>query len=534
MHRPGRRRACSRSARLPSQVGRPRLQSPAQWVIDPGGEAREGEGTPDVITHEGVVGCGCRDGARGRGRGAGARAVQQQHGEEAHQGRDGRRRARASRGVPGDRRRVRRPRRRAGPATRASVDYVVEQLEAAGYSPDRAGVRLRLLRGELKLHPELAAARGRSSTGPTSCATRSTRARPRAPRPARCVPVDLVLNPAGPANSSSSGCEAADFAGFPAGSIALVQRGTCGFNVKVLNAQAAGAAAVVVMNEGQPGRTGLVSMIGDATGLTHPGGVRDLRRGLRTSPRRRRDRHRHGRLRRGDARRVQRDRRDRHRQRRQRRHGGRAPRLRPGRRGHQRQRLGQRRAAGDRDPDGQGQAGQHRALRLVGRRGGGSARLGVLRLPAVGGGDRRHRALPQLRHGRLAELHVRRLRRRRLGRHGGPGFIPEGSAEIEDVFEAFYASRGEPFQDTEFSGRSDYGPFIAVDIPAGGLFTGAEGRKTAEEAELFGGAAGRCYDPCYHQFCDNLTGERARTRRCTPCCARTTSSSATSTSTRWT
>ena len=33
-----------------------------------------------------------------------------------------------------------------------------------------------------------------------------------------------------------------------------------------------------------------------------------------------------------------------------------------------------------------------------------------------------------------------------------------------------------------FDGRSDYGPFIAVGIPAGGLFTGAEGVKTAEQA----------------------------------------------------
>jgi Zn-dependent M28 family amino/carboxypeptidase len=55
-----------------------------------------------------------------------------------------------------------------------------------------------------------------------------------------------------------------------------------------------------------------------------------------------------------------------------------------------------------------------------------------------------------------------------------PAPIPPGSAEIEDVFEAFYASRGLAFNDTEFSGRSDYGPFIAVGIPAGGLFTGAE------------------------------------------------------------
>ena len=71
-----------------------------------------------------------------------------------------------------------------------------------------------------------------------------------------------MLNPSLPANSNTSGCEAADFAGFPAGAVALVQRGTCGFNVKVLNAQAAGASAVIVMNEGQPGRTGLVGMIG--------------------------------------------------------------------------------------------------------------------------------------------------------------------------------------------------------------------------------------------------------------------------------
>ena len=84
-------------------------------------------------------------------------------------------------------------------------------------------------------------------------------------------PVGLVIPAANlPANSNTSGCEASDFAGFPAGSVALVQRGTCGFNVKILNAQAAGASAVIVMNEGQPGRTGLVGMIGDATGLMIP------------------------------------------------------------------------------------------------------------------------------------------------------------------------------------------------------------------------------------------------------------------------
>ncbi|KAG8711109.1 Leucyl aminopeptidase yscIV [Ceratobasidium sp. 394] len=37
-----------------------------------------------------------------------------------------------------------------------------------------------------------------------------------------------------------------------------------------------------------------------------------------------------------------------------------------------------------------------------------------------------------------------------------------------------------------------------VGIPAGGLFTGAEGIKTDEQAKLFGGKAGEPYDPNYH------------------------------------
>jgi Zn-dependent M28 family amino/carboxypeptidase len=84
----------------------------------------------------------------------------------------------------------------------------------------------------------------------------------------------------------------------------------------------------------------------------------------------------------------------------------------------------------------------------------------------------------------------------------GPG--PEGSAQIEELFESYYEGLGEPFKGTDFSGRSDYGPFIAVGIPAGGLFTGAEGVKTEEEAALWGGTAGDQYDPCYHLACDTF------------------------------
>lgn len=82
----------------------------------------------------------------------------------------------------------------------------------------------------------------------------------------------------------------------------------------------------------------------------------------------------------------------------------------------------------------------------------------------------------------------------------GPG--PDGSAAIEGFFERFYTSRGAPFLGTDFSGRSDYGPFIEVGIPSGGLFTGAEGIKTDEQAAIWGGTAGDQYDPCYHEACD--------------------------------
>ena len=82
----------------------------------------------------------------------------------------------------------------------------------------------------------------------------------------------------------------------------------------------------------------------------------------------------------------------------------------------------------------------------------------------------------------------------------GPG--PAGSAQIEKLFEIFYRKMGEQFKGTDFSGRSDYGPFIAVGIPSGGLFTGAEGIKTSEEAAVWGGTAGEQYDPCYHLACD--------------------------------
>jgi len=84
----------------------------------------------------------------------------------------------------------------------------------------------------------------------------------------------------------------------------------------------------------------------------------------------------------------------------------------------------------------------------------------------------------------------------------GPG--PYGSAEIERVLTGYLNARGISTEGTDFDGRSDYGEFIAAGIPAGGLFTGAEGVKTPEQAAKWGGRAGVVYDPCYHQACDTL------------------------------
>jgi len=78
----------------------------------------------------------------------------------------------------------------------------------------------------------------------------------------RLVAIDIRFTAVGglntnPADTSTSGCEQADYtaAGFVAGNVALIQRGTCTFEAKIALAVANGASAVVLFNEGQTGRT---------------------------------------------------------------------------------------------------------------------------------------------------------------------------------------------------------------------------------------------------------------------------------------
>lgn len=72
---------------------------------------------------------------------------------------------------------------------------------------------------------------------------------------------------------------------------------------------------------------------------------------------------------------------------------------------------------------------------------------------------------------------------------------PNGSKNIEQIFLEYFSEQGLSTEPTAFDGRSDYGPFIEIGIPAGGLFTGAEEiNPDVNEA----------YDPCYHQACDDI------------------------------
>jgi Zn-dependent M28 family amino/carboxypeptidase len=86
----------------------------------------------------------------------------------------------------------------------------------------------------------------------------------------------------------------------------------------------------------------------------------------------------------------------------------------------------------------------------------------------------------------------------------GQPVVPEGSAGIERTLVAYLKSAGKTAQDTSFDGRSDYDGFTLTGIPAGGLFSGAEVKKSAEQAKLWGGTADQPFDPNYHQRTDTL------------------------------
>ncbi|CAM4794732.1 unnamed protein product [Rotaria magnacalcarata] len=87
-----------------------------------------------------------------------------------------------------------------------------------------------------------------------------------------------------------------------------------------------------------------------------------------------------------------------------------------------------------------------------------------------------------------------------------------GSNKMTALYRQWFDEQNLPWNYTDFSGRSDYGPFLAEGIVAGGLFSGADGTKTLDERNYYdqmlgqgmGGIAGAIHDPCYHRQCDSI------------------------------
>lgn len=78
------------------------------------------------------------------------------------------------------------------------------------------------------------------------------------------------------------------------------------------------------------------------------------------------------------------------------------------------------------------------------------------------------------------------------------------SREVADLFVDALAGQGLGSELLDLGGASDHGPFEEAGIPTGGLYSGSLERKTSEQAALYGGIAGEPLDPCYHQPCDTI------------------------------
>ena len=156
------------------------------------------------------------------------------------------------------------PSRNSGePGYKASADYVADVMRAAGYDVTLQEYKFHYLSfvGDPVLRED--------SPTPHSfgLGTDFNPGQVAGSPSAKLQPAGGIVVPATPTPSSASGCAASDFAGFIPGNIALIQRGTCTFAQKVANAEAAGASAAVIFNEGNPGRTGVFN--GGLSGNEH-------------------------------------------------------------------------------------------------------------------------------------------------------------------------------------------------------------------------------------------------------------------------
>ena len=92
------------------------------------------------------------------------------------------------------------------------------------------------------------------------------------------------------------------------------------------------------------------------------------------------------------------------------------------------------------------------------------------------------------------------------GRNAAVPEIRNASGVIQDIFTRYFDAHGyaDAWTLGPFDGRSDYAPFTWAGIPAGGIYAGAEKIKTVAQRADVGGLANAPYDPCYHLACDTV------------------------------
>ena len=382
----------------------------------------------------------------------------------------------------------------------ASLDYVERRMKAAGYRVSRQPFQFFAFAEAGDSAFEQTAPTPTTYTEGTDFAVTSQSEPGDVTAPV--TPVDLQL---GIGNTSTSGCEAEDFADFPEGDIALLQRGDCTFEIKGENAAAAGATGLLFFNQGNtadPGRTGIPAV---TLGNGYTGGLPALNLtyalgaelsgvdGLETRLF-------------ANVTRVE----------------STTENLIAESKGGDAGNVVMAGAHLDSVPAGPG---------INDNGSGSSALLDVAEALAKSKPANKLRFawwsaeeaslvgstyyVSQLSEDEIAD-HEMYLNFDMVGspNYGlfildgdGSGFGtsgPDGSDDIEALFERYFVERDIPSEPAAFTGRSDYQAFINNGIPSGGLFTGADGIKTAAQVAKWGGTAGIQYDPCYHLACDTI------------------------------
>jgi Zn-dependent M28 family amino/carboxypeptidase len=302
--------------------------------------------------------------------------------------------------------------------------------------------------------------------------------------------------------SATSGCDRSHFAGFPRGAVALVRRGTCFMAQKARNAKAAGASAVLIANDGAPGRTApiLGTLVRPGIGIPVLGissalgselaraGNATVRIEVFAVTRRARSLNVIADL--------------------------------PGRRrgavllgAH----LDSVAIGPGINDNASGSALVLEVARQARRLGFRPARTlrfafwGAEELGLVGSTAYVRSLGARASEELSAVLNFDMVGSRNFGRFVYDGdTAPPGSPRIEQLFRAYFAGKRQPVEEIALQGSSDHAPFAQAGVPVGGLFAGADGIKGPEPARRFGGTAGRPYDPCYHQRCDTLANVNLR------------------------